>query len=132
MKLKPEHIKKNIVIEPMKVNEYISHDKYYEQFDHCPTCGKFSDGPLTGHNDEDYYHDIIEYRRCRNCLITWKYKRYYNISDDPSYQAYIKSKENSLTPTTLKPRIETVNEGCVVWILLGAGIAAIIAGGFIL
>lgn len=31
-----------------------------------------------------------------------------------------------------KETIETINEGCVIWVLLGAGIAAIIAGGFIL
>lgn len=148
MKLSPSQISKNMKITPIELSETISSEEFYKQFDHCPRCGKMSDGPLTeSHDDRDYEYNMIQHRRCRDCLIKWEYTEYRNIQHDPAYQEFMRirnnppprpriliSTENSYInqripppppPSGLKPR-QIPEGGCLFWII--GGITTIFTG----
>lgn len=145
MKLTPNQLKENMEITRMELSDTISSNEFYEQFDHCPYCGKISDGPLTAHDDDEYSFDLIEQRRCNKCLIQWEYTRYYNIKNDPAYKAFMDIRkmpppprpsiafgnESSGTnpppprPSGFEPR-KVTEAGCLFWIV--GGIATLITG----
>lgn len=107
MKLTPNQISKNMKITAIELSEMISSEEFYKQFDHCPRCGKISDGPLTeSRDDREYEYNMINHRRCRDCLIKWEYTEYQNIQHDPAYQEFMRIRNNPPP----RPTIQFENE----------------------
>lgn len=128
-------------ITAIELSEVISSEEFYKQFDHCPRCGKMSDGPLTESRDyREYEYNMIQHRRCRNCLIQWEYTEYRNIQHDPAYQEFMRIRNNppprpkilidaennytnqgmSPPPPRLGPKPRQITEGgCLFWIISG-------------
>lgn len=129
MKLTRHQIDKNLKIYPTTNDEVpIDREKFYSQFECCPMCG----GPSTGPDTEEFvYGDVqlssTQYRRCNSCRVTWSFKKYRNIENDPAYIEYQKDNRLKLhRPKLERPKPVVVKEGgCMVYIAAAVAVTAV-------